>query len=64
MKNVSMNDRYVRYGMATILIILAIVFGIWWLLIPAVIMIITGYRRVCHFYQIFGIGTCKLEDKK
>ena len=37
MKNVSMNDRYVRYTMAAILIILAIVFTTWWLLIPAVI---------------------------
>ena len=63
MKNVSENDRYFRYGMAIVLIVLAYVWT-WWLLIPAVIMIITGYRRVCHFYQIFGISTCKFEQKK
>ena len=61
MKNVSENDRYVRYLMAVVLIVLSFLWT-WWLLIPAVIMIVTGYRRVCHFYHIFGISTCKLKE--
>ena len=63
MKNVSENDRYFRYMMGAVLVVLAYLWT-WWLLIPAVIMFVTGYRRVCHIYHVFGVSTCKLEQKK
>jgi len=63
MKNVSENDRYFRYMMAAVLVVLSYLWT-WWLLIPAVIMLVTGYRRVCHIYQVFGVSTCNIKDKK
>ena len=65
-KNVSNIDSYIRYSMALILVVLAIVYAgwFWLLLIPAAIMVVTGYRQVCHIYSIFGMSTCKLGDKK
>ncbi len=62
-KNVSKNDSYIRYGMAVVLIVLAYLYT-WWLLIPAVILIITGYRQVCHIYSMFGCSTCKIDTKE
>ena len=60
-KNVSNTDAYVRYTLAIMLVVMAYLWT-WWLLIPAVIMVITGYRKVCHIYSIFGCSTCKIDN--
>ena len=64
-KNVSNIDSYVRYVLALVLVVGAVINGGWhWLLlIPALIMVVTGYRKICHFYHLFGMSTCKLEEK-
>ena len=61
-KNVSNKDAYVRYVLATILVVMAYLWA-WWLLIPAAIMVVTGYRKVCHVYSLFGCSTCKVNNK-
>ena len=64
-KNVSKADMIVRLVMAITLLVVAIIFGgYWWLLLlPAVAMVLTGVRRRCGFYAMFGLSTCKLEEK-
>ncbi|MFK5883191.1 MAG: DUF2892 domain-containing protein [Candidatus Izemoplasma sp.] len=62
-KNVGNTDAYIRYALGFILVVLAFVYSLW-LLIPAVIMIITGYRRVCHIYSMLGKSTCGLSSKE
>jgi len=64
-KNVGKIDSYIRYAIGAILIVLAIVLNIWWLAIPAIIIIATGAFNFCGLYRIFGINTCKIKkDEK
>lgn len=56
-KNVGKTDAYIRYALALVLVVLAYYFS-WWILIPAVIMVVTGYRRECHVYKLCGKDTC------
>lgn len=61
-KNVGKTDSYIRYGLGVVFIVLAIVWQ-WWMVIPAAIAIATGYLGTCGLYSLFGINTCKLEQK-
>ncbi len=62
-KNVGKIDQAVRYIVAIILIVLAVIFqGVWyWLLVPAVILGFTASVSFCGIYKIFGIDTCKFD---
>jgi preprotein translocase subunit SecF len=60
-KNVGKIDSYIRYGIGVVLIVLAIVWQ-WWLAIPAVIAIATGFLGTCGLYRLFGINTCKIKE--
>lgn len=62
-KNVGRVDQIVRYALAVVLTILAIVFTTWWLLIPAVLLAVTSLVGRCGLYKLFGINTCKLKQK-
>jgi len=62
-KNVGRIDQIVRYAIAVVLTILAIVFTTWWLLIPAVLLAVTSFVGRCGLYKLFGINTCKLKQK-
>ncbi len=64
-KNVGNIDVYVRYGLAAVFVVFAIIYGGWhWLLlIPAAILTITAYKKVCHVYSMFGMNTCKYDKK-
>lgn len=64
-QNVGKVDQAVRYIVAIILVILAIVLDTLWLLIPAVILAFTAAVNFCGLYKVFGINTCKIntDDK-
>jgi len=62
--NVGKIDQTVRYVIAVILIVLAIILEIWWLLIPAIILGFTAAVSWCGLYKLFGINTCKLDKKE
>lgn len=62
-KNVGNKDAYLRYALGLILVSLAIVYSLW-LLLPAVIMFVTGYRKVCHIYSLCGKSTCGTAPKE
>jgi hypothetical protein len=65
-KNVGTVDRYIRFGIGAILIIVAFILqGAWlWLLLPAVVSIVTGAISHCGLYSLFGISTCKTDKSK
>jgi len=62
-KNVGKVDQAIRYILAIVLIVLAVIFqGAWyWLLLPAVILGFTASVSWCGIYRIFGIDTCKFD---
>jgi len=62
--NVGKIDQTVRYVIAVILIVLAIILEIWWLLIPAIILGFTAAVSWCGLYKLFGINTCKFDKKE
>lgn len=62
-KNVGSIDRYVRFGLAAIALIVAIVVGpttplAIFLYVVAVAMVVTGFVGFCGLYTLFGISTC------
>jgi heme/copper-type cytochrome/quinol oxidase subunit 2 len=64
-QNVGKVDQAVRYILAIILVILAIILDTLWLLIPAVILAFTAAVSFCGLYKLFGVNTCKIDtDKK
>ncbi len=62
-KNVGKVDQMIRYALAVLLTILTIVFTTWWLLIPAVLLVVTSFVGQCRLYKLLGINTCKLKQK-
>lgn len=67
-KNVGKTDAMIRYVIGIVLIILAFVLesnSPWYffLLLPALISIVTGYLGTCGLYAIFGINTCKIKEE-
>lgn len=63
-KNVGKVDQIIRYVIALVLVVLAIVLPLWWLVIPAVIFVGTALFSFCGLYTLFGINTCKIEEEK
>ncbi|MFP4287467.1 MAG: DUF2892 domain-containing protein [Candidatus Izemoplasmataceae bacterium] len=65
--NVGKFDQTVRYIIAIILVIIAVVIEAawaWLLLIPAVILALTAAIGWCGLYKLFGINTCKFDSKE
>ncbi|MFW5842247.1 MAG: YgaP family membrane protein [Bacillota bacterium] len=64
-QNVGKVDQAVRYIVAIVFVVLAIVLDTLWLLIPAVILAFTAAVNFCGLYKLFGINTCKIntDDK-
>ncbi len=64
--NVGKTDQAIRYILAIILIVIAVIAQgyFYWLLIPAVILGFTAAVSWCGIYKIFGINTCKIDKKK
>ena len=66
--NVGKLDQTIRYIVAIILIITAVILSsewvwAWLLLIPAVVLAITAAVGWCGLYKLFGVNTCKLDVK-
>ncbi len=61
-RNVGKLDQTIRYIVAIVLVVIAVIFSIWWLLIPAVILAFTASISFCGFYKIFGFNTCKYDS--
>jgi hypothetical protein len=58
-KNVGRIDQYIRYGIAVGLVVAAIITGIWWIAIIAVLPVVTAYRQTCPMYYPLKISTNK-----
>jgi len=58
-KNVGNTDRYIRFGIGAVLVVLAVAIPFWWLLIPAAIAVATAALQRCPLYLPFGIDTRK-----
>jgi hypothetical protein len=63
-QNVGRLDQYIRYGIAVGLVVTAIVTGLWWVALIAIIPALTAYRQTCPIYVPFKISTNKTEVKK
>lgn len=63
-KNVGKTDQIIRYILAAVLIVLAIVLPLYWLLIPAAIALFTAIFSFCGLYKLFGMNTCKIETEE
>lgn len=62
-KNVGKTDAYIRYAIGLVFLVLAYYIS-WWLLIPAVISILTGALGFCGLYTLIGVNTCPLKNPK
>ncbi|MCF7926681.1 MAG: DUF2892 domain-containing protein [Candidatus Izimaplasma sp.] len=62
-KNVGKEDAYVRYALAIVFLVLAILYS-YWFLIGTVILALTGFLGTCGLYSLFGINTCKIDPPK
>jgi len=67
-RNVGKTDSIIRYVVGVGLILLAFVlesYSPWYffLLLPALVSIVTGYLGTCGLYAIFGINTCKIKEE-
>ncbi len=64
--NVGKVDQTIRYILAIVLIVIAVIFEgpFFWLIIPAVILGFTAAISWCGFYKLFSINTCKFDKKK
>lgn len=69
-KNVGTTDKIVRYVISVLMVIggvffletnLALSIG---LFVFAVVLTITALVSFCGLYTVFGVSTCKLEEKK
>ncbi len=63
-QNVSIFDRWVRWILAVVLIILAATgtlsgTGMWIALVVALIFIVTGFMQSCPIYMMLGLSTLK-----
>jgi len=63
-KNVGKLDQIIRYVLALGLVILSVVLPLYWLLIPAAILVFTALFSFCGLYTLFGINTCKVENSQ
>lgn len=62
-KNVGKVDALVRYILAIVFLVLAIVLDFYWLLIGTFICIVTALLGRCGLYKLLGINTCKVDYK-
>ncbi len=68
-KNMGKTDKFVRLALVIVIALLSyfnIVTGTlaYVLLAVSVIFLVTSFMNFCPLYTIFGINTCKIEDKK
>ena len=61
--NVGKVDQTIRYVIAIILAVVAIITTLWWLLIPSVILAFTASVSFCGIYKVFGVNTCQYDSK-
>ncbi|NOZ60802.1 MAG: DUF2892 domain-containing protein [Calditrichaeota bacterium] len=62
-KNIGSLDKTLRIILGLVILIVGIVAQSWWGLI-GLIPLVTGLVGNCPLYSIFGISTCKVEQKK
>lgn len=60
-KNVGKVDALVRYLLAIVFLVVALLTQIWWFLIGTVVLAATGLVGRCGLYSLFGINTCKVD---
>ncbi|MBE2281620.1 MAG: DUF2892 domain-containing protein [Ignavibacteriaceae bacterium] len=62
-KNVGSTDKIVRYGLGIIIIAAGLYFQSWWGVL-GLVPIATALVGFCGAYTLFGVNTCKLDEKK
>ncbi len=64
--NVGKVDQVIRYILAIILIVVAVILEghFYWLLIPAAVLGFTAAVSWCGLYKLFGMNTCKFDKKQ
>ncbi len=62
-QNVGEVDRWVRYVLGVVLVIVGYSQMLWWLMIVGVIVFLTGVFRRCGAYTLLGVSTCPVESK-
>jgi len=63
-KNIGSKDRFIRLGLAFILIACSIWKGSWLLLIFGVFTLLEAFFSWCILYQILGKNSCPINRKK
>lgn len=62
-QNVGTMDRIIRIVLGIILLGIAWQMMLWWAGVIGVVVLLTGVLRWCGLYSLFGISTCKMENK-
>ncbi len=61
-KNVGEVDRYVRFAIGVVLVVVGYIQMMWWLVAVGVVVFLTGLFRYCGAYTLFGVSTCKIDS--
>lgn len=56
-RNIGLADKIIRILISVILIIIAVYFNIWWILLIAAIPFLTAFMGFCPIYSVFKINT-------
>lgn len=62
-QNVGEIDRYVRFALGVVLVVVGYMQMMWWLVAVGVVAFLTGLFRRCGAYTLLGVSTCKIEPK-
>ena len=62
-QNVGTTDRMTRIVLGIVLLGIAWQMMLWWAGVIGVVVLLTGVLRWCGLYSLFGISTCKMENK-
>ena len=60
-QNVGEVDRYVRFALGVVLVVVGYTQMMWWLVAVGVVVFLTGLCRRCGAYTLFGVSTCKVD---
>lgn len=61
-QNVGEVDRYVRFALGVVLIVVGYMQMTWWLVAIGIVVFLTGWFRRCGAYTLFGVSTCKVDS--
>lgn len=62
--NVGGKERQIRIAAGAVLLVLAVMAGMWWLGLVGAVLLASGILRYCFINQLLGRNTCPAEERQ